>query len=169
MAPAPAAPAPRDTWDARQDAHDWRSPIQQGGRHRRHGPVRPCEPQAAACTSWPSQLPDARGKWDEVEEIRTGLATATLGSFREDWVSRVAEEHREVNDPAEGTVRNAERLHELEWWQQGQPEDSEEAKHMAIYRRMRAQHQTVEAFCQVVRFRDRAANLPCAGPGWADF
>ncbi len=44
----------------------------------------------------------------------------------------------------------------MEWWQcvdedHASDKDPELMKHVRIYQRLRAQHQTVEAFCQVAR------------------
>jgi len=49
----------------------------------------------------------------------------------------------------QGTVRHAEWLHQQEWWECADEEDEEAAKHLRIYQKLRAQHQTVGAFCEV--------------------
>ena len=58
--------------------------------------------------------------------------------------------------PSNGNVSHAERLHQLEWWECVDADattanNPELLKHARIYQRLRAQHQTVEAFCQVPR------------------
>ena len=68
-----------------------------------------------------------------------------MGDRRAEWVARVEAESNEVNHPDTGTVSHAELFHKEEWWEAG---TEGEAKHIAIYRKLRAQHQTVEAFVQ---------------------
>ena len=53
--------------------------------------------------------------------------------------------------PRTGTVCNAERLHQLEWWERDpqEGEDPEDRKNMSIFRRIRAQFQSVAGFIQV--------------------
>ena len=53
--------------------------------------------------------------------------------------------------PRTGTVCNAERLHQLEWWQRDpEPgEDPDDRKNLLIFHRIRAQFQSVAGFIEV--------------------
>ena len=133
-----------ETWIRDQ----WANPPAAGQRAAVHGAPRDYTQHTldVGDTRLPDTLPQLASRFGEVEARRLVLIRPFVGDA---LVDRLLEEHEAANHPDFGTVCHAERLHEPDWWCGGPGiggASDTDNKHVKIWRRLKAQHQTIAAY-----------------------